>query len=74
MKTLKDYLLDEMSIKMPEGTIPSEWFRKHNLPIVAECVCCKSTIALPTALIDNDGYIYCRLCGMVEEGDCNEDC
>lgn len=45
-----------------QKTFPGEWFVERGLPMIVECTCCGSTMALPTALIDDDNYLYCSTC------------
>lgn len=53
--------------KLPYPTINGSWFVEHKLPTVVACTCCSSTMALPSALIDEDNHIYCTSC--VDFGD-----
>jgi hypothetical protein len=32
------------------------------LPMVVSCTCCGMTMALPSAMVDDDGTIYCSSC------------
>ena len=43
-------------------TFSGEWFAEQGLPMIVECTCCRMTMALPTAFIDDDSYIYCSTC------------
>ena len=61
MKTFFDYAR-ERGIEIPEKNIPGEWFVKHGFPMVVRCACCEMTMALPTALIDDEGYTLCPDC------------
>ena len=56
------YLAQELDIKMPEGEVSGTWFVENNLPMVVRCSDCGSTMALPSALIDEDGDIFCSSC------------
>lgn len=60
--TAKDWLLKEMNLEMPEGNIPGSWFAENGLPMVVQCTCCCSTMALPSALITEEGFVYCPSC------------
>lgn len=62
MKTIKEYLAKEFDILLPEGTINGEWFAEHNLPMIVECTNCGATMALPSAFVDEESYIYCSTC------------
>lgn len=62
IRTAEDYLFEEMGIKMPEDEIPGSWFFKHDLPMIVECSCCGMTTALPSAMVGDDGTIYCSSC------------
>lgn len=61
MKTIKNFLA-ENDIIMPEGTINGGWFAEHDLPMIVSCTCCRMTMALPSAYVDEDGYTYCSGC------------
>ena len=60
--TAKEWLLKEMNLEMPEGNIPGSWFAANGLPIVVQCNCCSSTLILPSALITEEGFVYCPSC------------
>ena len=62
MKTVAQYLKDKYNIEMPKGNIEASWFQKEGLAMIVECSCCTMTMALPSAFIDEDGYIYCADC------------
>ena len=63
MKSIHQFLKDECGIEMPlTGTINGEWFAKNRLPMIVECECCGSTMALPSAFVDDNGYTYCEQC------------
>lgn len=63
LKTAKDWILDELGVEMPEGELTGKWFFENRLPMIVECSRCEMTMALPSALIDEDGRIYCSHCG-----------
>jgi len=44
-------------------SVSGEWFAERGLPMVVACTCCQTTMALPSAKVDDDGYIYCQCCG-----------
>lgn len=64
LKTAKDWILDELGVEMPNGEINGKWFVENRLPMIVECSCCEMTMALPSALIDEDGRIFCSHCGI----------
>lgn len=61
MKTMREWLKENLGIEMPEGNINGSWFAENNLPMIVECSCCGMTMALPSAYVEN-GYIYCGNC------------
>lgn len=63
MKTFKQWLKDKYNEEMPKGTVNAEWFFERGLPMIVECACCEMTMALPSALIDDNGKVYCSDCG-----------
>ena len=65
MKTIEQYLKEKRGIEMPKGEINGTWFAENGLPMVVSCTCCGMTMALPSALIDDEGYIYCASCAGV---------
>jgi hypothetical protein len=62
LRTARDYVFEEMGIKIPKGEIDGSWFALNHLPMVVTCACCRETMALPTALVDDDGFVYCYRC------------
>ncbi len=64
MQTFKDWFEQTYNEQYPKGdVINAEWFFERNLPMIVECSCCTTTMALPNALIDEEGNIYCSSCG-----------
>ena len=61
-RTAETWILEEMGIEMPKGNINGSWFAENQLPMIVECSCCGTTMALPSAMIDDDGYICCHNC------------
>lgn len=53
--------------KVPEGMIGWFWFLERRLPMVVECSQCETTMALPNAIIDEDGNAFCHCCVDYEE-------
>ena len=68
LRTAETYIFEEMGVEMPKGEIKGSWFAENALPMVVSCTCCGMTMALPSALIEDDGSIYCPSCanGMEE--------
>lgn len=62
MKTAKEWLHDKCKIDLPEGEIQGTWFFEHGLPMIVECASCGSTMILPCAYINREGYTYCPSC------------
>lgn len=62
MKTFKDYIKDSYNLTMPEPMVSGDWFAENGFPMVVACTCCGMTMALPSAMIDNDGHCYCSNC------------
>ena len=66
LRTLKQYLQEEMDLEMPEGLVSGSWFAEHGLPMIVGCYDCTATMALPYAMIDEDGHCFCRSCAGVD--------
>lgn len=62
MRTVKQYILEEMGIEMPEGEIPESWFKKNNLPMEIYCACCGVKMELPLAMVEDGGLVFCKKC------------
>ena len=62
MRSARQFIFEEMGIQMPEGNISGEWFAENHLPMIVKCAYCETSMALPSALVDNDGTIYCHNC------------
>lgn len=62
LRTAEKYIFEEMGVEMPKGEISGEWFAENDLPMVVQCTECGMTMALPSALIDAEGYCYCAGC------------
>lgn len=69
MKTFEQWLKENRNCEMPKGNVDAGWFIEHGLPMIVECSCCQMTMALPNALIDDEGNIYCHDCGGAEYED-----
>ena len=57
MRTVKQYILEEMGIEMPKGEIPESWFKENNLPKEIYCACCGIKMELPLAMVE-DGVLF----------------
>lgn len=62
MRTAKTWIFEELGIEMPKGNISASWFAENGLPMIVECACCKMTMALPYAMIDDEGTVFCSSC------------
>ena len=62
MRSAQQFVFEEMGIQMPEGNIPNKWFAENYLPMIVKCTCCETSMALPSAVVDDDGTIYCHNC------------
>jgi hypothetical protein len=62
MKTAKEYIEEKWGIQFPEGNISGAWFVENGLPMVVECTCCRMTMVSLSALIDDEGQIFCPDC------------
>lgn len=62
MRTAETYIFEEMGVEMPKDNIPGSWFAEHHLPMIVRCTCCDTSMALSSAMIDDDGTIYCPSC------------
>ena len=62
MKTAQQYILEEFNIKFPDGNINGSWFAENNLPMIVQCSCCCTTMTLPSAMVDDNGAVYCSSC------------
>lgn len=62
LRTAEKYIWEEMGEEMPKGEIPASWFAEQGLPMIVECTYCGMTMALPSALVDDDGNCYCHGC------------
>ena len=62
MRTAEKYIFEEMGIEMPKGKIDESWFLGNDFPMIVECSCCGTTMALPSAMVDDNGMIYCPSC------------
>lgn len=67
MVSFRDYVENKYGIKMPEGNISAEWFYNNDLPMIVRCSCCEMSMAISSAWIDEEGYIYCSDCADVSD-------
>lgn len=63
MKTFAEWFKENYNEELPTGSINGSWFADHGLPMIVECSCCTTTMALPSAVIDDEGYVFCSTCG-----------
>ena len=62
IRTAEQYIFEEMGIEMPKDEIPGSWFEENNLPMIVQCACCGMTMALPSAMVSDEGVILCSDC------------
>lgn len=62
MKTFRQWLKENYNEEIVTTLLDGEWFAERGLPMIVECTCCSTTMALPSAMIDDDDYIYCSNC------------
>lgn len=62
MMTFAEWLKASRNEELPSGTINGSWFAERGLPMVVECTCCGMTMAVTSAMINDDGQIYCASC------------
>lgn len=62
MRTVKQYILEEMGIEMPKGEIPESWFKENNLPKEIYCACCGIKMELQLAMVEDGGLVFCKKC------------
>lgn len=62
LRTAKQWIKEELNIEMPEGDISGEWFTKNRLSMIVCCTYCEMTMALPSAMIADNGEIFCQNC------------
>ena len=76
MRTAKRYIFEEMGVEMPKGEINGSWFSENGLPMIVKCSCCGMTMALPSAMVDDDGHCFCSSCSCEfdEPIDIDNDC
>lgn len=71
MKTGMDVLearARERGITLPDS-IPAEMFAELGLPLVVQCRNCTMTMALPSAVLDDENFTYCADCAGVVDPD-----
>lgn len=63
MKTAERYIRENLGINYPKtAIINASWFEENGLPMIVRCSCCDTSMALPSALISEDGDVYCTNC------------
>lgn len=70
MRTAERYIFEEMGVEMPKDNIPGSWFAENALPMIVSCTCCGMTMALPSAMINDDGACFCSSCA--DSFECDE--
>lgn len=60
--SFKNWFEENYNEQLPNGNIDGDWFDSHRLPMIVHCTCCEMTMALPSAMIDANGYTYCTSC------------
>ena len=59
MKTFQNWFSENYpNEEFPKGNINGKWFVDHNIPMIVSCTYCGATMALPSALIDNEGQVF----------------
>ncbi len=53
--------------KYPTGNVDGQWFADHDIPMIVSCTCCEMTMVVISALVDNEGQVFCSGCGELEE-------
>lgn len=62
MKTFEQWFRENRRAEVPKGNIDEGWFIERGLHMIVECCCCGMSMALPNAMIDDEGNIYCASC------------
>lgn len=62
MKTFAEWLKENYNEDLPTGSVNGTWFAERGLPMVVRCACCYTTMALPSAMVDEDGGTLCSSC------------
>lgn len=47
---------------IPTGIIGMDWFASHGIPAIVSCSCCQTTMIILSAMVDEDGGIFCPSC------------
>ena len=68
MKTMLEYL-EELGIEVPEGEVNGTWFTEHHLPMIVRCTDCGMTMVLFSAMINDEGLLYCENCAQIFKAD-----
>lgn len=61
MLNFKEWANKEIGEEVPKHNI-GDYIICHGLPMVVSCTCCGSTIALPSAWINENDEIFCSAC------------
>ena len=63
MKTFQNWFSENYpNEEFPKGDINGQWFVDHSIPMIVRCSCCETTMASPSALIDDEGQVFCSSC------------
>lgn len=62
MMTAEEWIKKNKGVEMPKGQINGGWFVANGLPMIVECQCCGSTMALPSAMVNEEGDVFCKSC------------
>lgn len=62
VRTAKQWIKEVLNIEMPSDTISGEWFANNHLPMIVRCTCCEMSMALPSAMVNDEGEIFCLSC------------
>lgn len=70
MKTFRDWFEKNYpNEKYPTGSVSGQWFANHGIPMIVACTCCEMTMTAPSALLDDEGQVFCSGCGELEENE-----
>ena len=65
MKKFADYLKEDLGIDFPKGDVEGKWFEENHINMIVRCTSCGMTMASPSAMIDDNGDVYCASCADV---------
>ena len=68
MKKFKDWYKEVSGKEFLSAALHNgNWYMEQGFPMVVSCTCCESTLLLPSAYLDDEGYIYCPSCAGADE-------